>query len=360
PVFRLLEGISNDDGEFALRTTFKLERDRPKVPEGTFEESLQRSTLIGSALGAAPASGQAPDLDAIAELTSLDVDGFAQAMVSGGPAWYKNTASYLSNRANLLDKQQKAQEALNEFWSYSRQSAEGNPTLLASISEQFIESASDWTNAVANVNGELAAPRDASIQIPGLDTYAKRKSFWDSVITGLDAALSVFIGTAHASETRAAAEKAISNVKAAAQTVLVRPGTSHNPLDNASFNPDSSIPTATLKEGQVATYTAYLPYETRGGGQRINLQLSGTSASQLRVVDRTEEITPDASGSFVLTVAEGAREVSFGLWAKEDVDANDTLTLSATLTDAAGVATHKTHTELVLTVRAVEEADAGV
>ena len=358
PIYRLVEGISNDDLQFL--SDFRIQRQGQSLPESTFEESLGRSTLIGVSLDVSGMPESSSKRSVVAELTRGDVDGLANAMVSGGANWYVETDKYLRARANTLGLLDKLQSARNEFWAFSRESAGSNSSLLASVANQEIASLADFASAVANLNSELASPRDTSTQLAGLDTYARKRTFWDSVITGLDAALSLFAGTARAAETRAAAEKAIEDVRAAAQTVVVRQGASRSPFDNAAFDPNGATPTGALKEGQVATYTAYLPYEAGSGGQTISFKFAGTSASKLRVLDRADEITPNGDGSFVLTVLEGTRQISFGLWAKEDVDTDETLTISATLTDSAGTATHKTHTELVLTLNALDEADAGV
>jgi Ca2+-binding RTX toxin-like protein len=356
PVYKLVEGVSNDDGEFVLRQTFQLQRQGASVPDGSYEEALERSSLLGAALGVPDPDGSRERLTTVAELARDDVDGFAEAMVSSESDWYLQTAGYLAARASALGKQEKVQTALNEFWSYSREAAENNPTQLAAVSDQFERFTLDWSNAVANVSNDLAAPRNSSLQIAGLDQYAQKKPFWDSVLAGLEGALDLFVGTAQAAETRDAVSRAIDDVRSAAETVVVAAGRpSTNPFDDPNFDPGVyQLPSLSLSEGSIETFTAFLPYEAGEGGERIRFKLAGTAADKITAID--EEVELDADGTFTFTVAEGQREVSFGLWAREDIDADATLTLSATLVDESDLATHLEHDEATVTLGARDEA----
>ena len=49
--------------------------------------------------------------------------------------------------------------------------------------------------------------------------------------------------------------------------------------------------------------------------------------------------------------------VSVALWARDDVDSDDTLTLRAQLADADGTPTHREHGELTLTLYAADETE---
>ena len=345
PIFKLIEGISNDDGEFVLRQTFELQRQGSLVPDGSFEETLERSTLIGAALGVTPAAGSDLSLTSVAELTRDDVDGFAEAMVSV-ENWHLEASQYLVARASALGMQDKLQTALNEFWTYSRYAAKANTELVASVAEQFATFMADWSAATANVSTDLVTPKDTTFQVTGLNQFAEKRTFWDSVLTGLEGVLDLFVGTAHAENTNEVVREAIEAVRKSAQTVVIRNGGASNPFDDENFDPSaSSVPIGALDEGTIAAFIVWLPFEAGEGGQRVKLELAGKGAELLSVLAGGEEIELDPDGSFTLTVAEGQREATFALFAAADVDNDETLVLSATLVDAAGEATHRTHEE---------------
>ncbi len=145
-------------------------------------------------------------------------------------------------------------------------------------------------------------------------------------------------------------------VKQLGQTVVLRQGRSPNPFISPDFNPDASpISLGSLSEGSVRTFTLYLPYDAGNGGQRVKLTLAGDAADKLTVLEDADEVALGSDGTFTLVVAEGRRELSFGLWAKEDIDTAATLELSAQLVDAEDVATHFGHIELALALDGADE-----
>src|SRR5262249_47913481 len=101
--------------------------------------------------------------------------------------------------------------------------------------------------------------------------------------------------------------------------------------------------------GAAGTFSIFLPYDAGEGGQRIRLQLTGAGADTFSVVANGED-TPVANGAFTLTVPEGRRQTSFALIAPQDFQASGALSIDATLVDAAGEATHRTHHEAELAV----------
>ena len=142
---------------------------------------------------------------------------------------------------------------------------------------------------------------------------------------------------------------AIEALQFAAQLVVVGAGRSANPFDAPAFDPDTySLPSASIAEGGVRTLTAYLPHEASIGGQSIALKLSGPAAEGLTVLVNGEEVVLGSDGVFTLVVSEGQREASFGLMATRDIDASETYSLSATLVNAAGEATHLEFNEATL------------
>ena len=147
-------------------------------------------------------------------------------------------------------------------------------------------------------------------------------------------------------------------VEQAAQSVVVVEGRPDaNPFDAAGFELDSyALPAASLAEGSVRTLTAFLPYEAGFEGQRITFTLAGGAASLLSVLSGADSVSVSAAGTFALSVAEGRREVTFGLLANKDVDTDFTLTLSAALADAAREATHAAAQEATVLLDGNDEA----
>jgi Ca2+-binding RTX toxin-like protein len=66
---------------------------------------------------------------------------------------------------------------------------------------------------------------------------------------------------------------------------------------------------------------------------------------------------PYAVGEFEIEVQAGAREVSFGLWARDDTDTDATLQIEAQLLDAEGQPSHKQHLEARLQLDTDSEED---
>ncbi|HEX7053194.1 MAG TPA: putative Ig domain-containing protein [Burkholderiales bacterium] len=143
----------------------------------------------------------------------------------------------------------------------------------------------------------------------------------------------------------------------AAQTVVIRSDRAANPFDDGAFDPDSApLANGTLSEGSLSTWTVYLPYEAAAGGQRIRLDLAGADLGGLSVLADGEAVDIGADGTFTVTVPEGSREATIEIAALADLDADREFTLSATLVNAAGEATHLEHEEARISLDAVDEA----
>ena len=156
-------------------------------------------------------------------------------------------------------------------------------------------------------------------------------------------------------------EEAIKALTFAAQLVVARPGRGPNPFDEIGFDPEAApIPTDVLREGSIGDFTVYLPYEADEGGQRITLEILGAVGDEISVLTGGEEVTLGPDGTFTITVAEGQREATFAIVAGADLDADQVVSLSATLTNASGEPTHQRHDEATLTLDGeTESAPAG-
>jgi len=149
--------------------------------------------------------------------------------------------------------------------------------------------------------------------------------------------------------------EAVEYARFASQKVVVRSGREPNPFDDAAFSAPDDVVAVSVSEGKVRTLTAYLPYAAETGGQHIAFRLEGTAAGKFTVLLDADPIVVGADHEFDLVVDEGRREVTFGLLTNADVDADETLAISAELIDAGGNATHQSHLELNLALDAVSE-----
>ncbi|HSL03114.1 MAG TPA: putative Ig domain-containing protein [Nitrospiraceae bacterium] len=287
---------------------------------------------------------------------SLSPDEFAQQLLNVSGSTWRDTAL-----ANLRDQLPTATDkvqvnglavAFYDTLSDTPDLAPFDLTLFAQEREAFIlDTASgfanafqDFTQKITNVAFNLGQTISNFADIQLIDqAYAAELN---------DPRLSATI--------RAAVEEARDIVQRAGQVVVIEKGMGPNPFTGGSFNPNDpgTISTVTLPEGQLQAYTLALPFEAGTGGQRVQLQLSGTGVSALRVRANGTELTPQ-NGFVTLTVPEGQRQLVFGLQVKDDVDVAGGLTLNATLVDAGNVATHNSHQEATLSVDAQVEGTIG-
>jgi|GEM_PF-4925168 hypothetical protein len=72
------------------------------------------------------------------------------------------------------------------------------------------------------------------------------------------------------------------------------------------------------------------------------LHLTGSAAAKFALLNDASQIPLGADGSFTLLIPEGERQASFGLWAKADIGAAETIGLSAQLIGADGQTIYRT------------------
>ena len=212
-----------------------------------------------------------------------------------------------------------------------------------SVSTGLIDVARSLSNAYSDLTLKFA------------DAFEWGSSLSRSALTSVIGGL-VSEARADAGDTGPGFNAAIRSLEFAIQSVVIREGRGDNPFASPAFAPDASpVSVGSLSEGSVRTFTAYLAYDAGTGGQRIKLSLAGSAAGKLTLLDLADEVTLGSDGVFTLVVPEGRRELSFGLWAKQDIDTGTTLQLSAQLVDAADEATHLEHIELNLALESVAE-----
>ena len=109
------------------------------------------------------------------------------------------------------------------------------------------------------------------------------------------------------------------------QSIKAAPPT---PSPPPTSTPTPRSPSAPSPKAPSAPSPSTSPTTPAAGGQRVKLTLAGSAADKLTLLDHADEVALGPDGAFTLVVPEGRKELSFGLWAKEDIDAG-TLELEA-------------------------------
>jgi trimeric autotransporter adhesin len=152
---------------------------------------------------------------------------------------------------------------------------------------------------------------------------------------------------------RPAIDQALAVVDQAGEEPVLEQSTSmpSDPFADPSFDPTTATPVSEeIKDYGTAGYTLFLPYAAGVGGQKVQIQLSGTYAG-LSVQVGNQIFTPN-DGTFDLTVKQGDQRASFLLIAEGDVTSTEQVGINATLVDANDIPTGQTHLEANLTVDA--------
>ncbi|MDF0673253.1 MAG: calcium-binding protein [Nitrospira sp.] len=149
---------------------------------------------------------------------------------------------------------------------------------------------------------------------------------------------------------RTALEEAQAIVQQAGQTVVIQTGVGPNPFHTPGFVPGGAS-NATVEENLGEVFRLSLPFAAGTGGQRVVVRLQGSQADQLSVATDDGAQTIGADGRFQVIVPEGADQILFTLVASDEVSADATVTLSATLVDTNGDATHTTQIESVVSMK---------
>jgi Ca2+-binding RTX toxin-like protein len=301
------------------------------------DRRVQAEMMLALVPGAAIGSKLAPILQPLA----LDINQFAQTLTTTGSNWLHEALVVVRDRGNALGHNVATLSAAvaSAVVDVARAIEASQTTMQNYLDAVLIPFVRDTAHGISS------AVSDFLLDIPGtLFDLGRTLSFSDlNPFTSAYAA--ALDDRTIAPELRATLEEAQAIVQQAGQTVVVQQGIGANPFNGAGFNPDTVPPAAvTLNEGQLRTISINLPFEAGTGGQRLQLTLNGPNANTFMVLTGAGTVTPQ-NGNVLLTIPEGQRQLMVGLRSTQDVSVSSSLSVSATLFDAAGQATHTTHVE---------------
>ena len=315
--------------------------------EGNAEAAL-RLALYASSLGVALGVGLfARQAEAATQLVGLqfDRDVFAETLALPGDGI--NRALDIVTRAadaagrNVVQLQEIVSSALITV-------AEAVVGTVGAVESFIADTLVSWITDTAHGIGN--AVRDFLHDVTGVIDLGRLLNFNDlNVIAQAYAA--ELNDPRLSSSVRSALEEAQAIVQRAGQTVVISTGAGPNPFETPGYVPGGAS-SATVEERLGEMFRLSLPFAAGVGGQRISLRLQGPQANQLSVATDDGAQSIGADGTFLLTVPEGADKVLFTLIASDEVSADATVTLSATLVDGTGEATHTTQTESLISVKA--------
>ncbi len=306
------------------------------------DRRVQTEMLLALVPGAAIGSKLAPILQPLA----LDIDQFAQTLVTAGTNWLHNGLVAIRDKGNSLGQNVAtlSAELVSAIADVAIDIGASQATVQNYLSTVLVPFVRDTANGYAN------AVTDFLQDVAGAFDLGRSLNFND--VNLIDQAYAAELNDPRLSSSiRAAAEDAREIVQRAGQTVVVQQGIGSNPFDTPGFVPGGAS-TATVEEKLGQEFRLSLPFAAGAGGQRVSLQLQGPQANQLSVSTSNGVQAIGANGVFALTVPEGEDQLYFSLLANDSVSADATVTLSATLVDATDQPTHTTQVESVVSVKA--------
>ncbi len=216
-------------------------------------------------------------------------------------------------------------------------------SMLARLKDTIGDGLADVAKAIANgFTDRIKAFTDTAVDWAG--------DVSRSLLGTLEAAFKQLAGN----DQPAGFKDAYEAIRDTAQTLILTPEKGNPFAAGATPDPDSTG-NADISEGHLQGFTLYLPYEAGEDGQKVKLTLAGASADAFTLIYQGQRIDIGPDGAFQVTVKAGEQSIAFGLWARDDIDTDGTLTVKAQLLDAEGNATHKEHTELNLALDAEDE-----
>jgi Ca2+-binding RTX toxin-like protein len=294
----------------------------------------------------------------IAELQQFDLNTFSDALVGSDPSVSgalevlvaQARTSYLAQAPGIdgWKKVERFQIAAAIALYEDIESQKGFPisvdSLRVALNELVVQ---DLGQALANSKRDFTAP----YQLARASVFGANKfDFVD--YDAIRGALEDARNDPKYAVIRSLIDSGLAAADKAGETLVVHKFAERNPFGVAGFDPDVGMPqTSVVSDNGAASYTAFLPYAAQTGGQHVRMKLEGAGADNLSVIANGQALTVNHA-EFDFTIAEGQRALTFALISGASITSDSNLTLSATLTDAAGNATHLTHNELNLTLAA--------
>ena len=223
-------------------------------------------------------------------------------------------------------------EAEGAYWSLVLAGARGDDVLLDQLMQERLSFwQSDMLPALVRLNPDYLSPSESSVSIAVPSLWSEQRGFVDVIVEGLrnsaEAVLNFLSGTAQAAAMEATYKRVAQQLHEVVQRIVIGPTGMDNPFDGLRSDTTSNPPTALLKEGQVKSFTVFVPYAAPVEGQHVSLQLQGNGVANISVLKESQAVQVGPDGRFRLFIEPGDRSVSFSLWTKEDVDADLTLTV---------------------------------
>ncbi len=316
----------------------------PTVSQGVSPEDRRIQTEMMLALVPGVAIGS--ELGDILQPLNLDINQFAQTLTTTGDNWLREALNMIRERAHTLDHNLATLSArlTSAITDIAVDIGAGPAIVENSVDTVLIPFMRDTAQGIGNAVTEFVQ------DVAGAFDLGRALNLAD--IQLIDHAYAAELNDPRlSSSARAAIEEAQAIVQQAAQTVVIQTGVGPNPFHTPGYVPGEAS-TATVEERLGEVFRLSLPFAAGTAGQRVLLHLQGSQANQLSVATDEGAQVIGADGTFHVTVPEGADQARFTLIASDNVSADATVTLSATLVDPNGAATHTTQMESLVSVRA--------
>jgi Ca2+-binding RTX toxin-like protein len=305
----------------------------PPLPasETPDEYAMKMLAYLSDVPGSVPASNL---LAQEFQTLNVDSDALAQQLLNDeSSTWRTDTEAYL--RSDLAQGQEfKTVELANAFDTTMQTLPELDSATKTALNQERDNFILQTAEGVANTIAGFTAQYANANYTPGPLSFSDIQQ----IIAGYGAEIN---NSNISGVVRVDADQAMALVQSAAEVPVIGQGSAANPFDTPGFNPATQpTPTVTFTQDSAQNLTLSLPFVAGTGGQEIALKLQGSEASDFLVFSSTGELTPDANGVVDVTIPQGDRQLTFSLFAGNNVTANSNLTLSATLLDQNGTPTH--------------------
>lgn len=316
----------------------------PTVSQGVSPEDRRMQAEMMFAL--VPGAAIGSKLASLLQPLNLDINEFAQTLTATGENWLREALDMIRERANTLDHNLATFSArlTSAIADIAVDIGAGPAIVEGYVDTVLLPFVRDTAQGIGN------AVTDFVQDVAGAFDFERVLNLAD--IQLIDQAYAAALNDPRlAPSARVALEEARDIVQRAGQTVVIQSGVGANPFHTPGYVPGGAS-SATVEERLGEIFRLSLPFAAGVGGQRVSLHLQGPQANQLSVATDEGAQTVGPDGTVELMVPEGADQVRFTLIASDEVSADATVTISATLVDALGEATHTTQVESVVRVQA--------